>query len=434
MHPIVGRLSLPGRPADRPRLAIWPAAGVAVVWTVATSLVPIVFLVLIGWLASGLVGGLADPFRFAIDIWLAAHGVPIRLDAGALTLRPLGLTAVVLALLWRAGRWVGRNVRPETLAAAARAAGLLAAGYGTVAALLALAATDPAARPDVVVAAGACVAVAALIGGLGVLSGAGLMPTARARLPLMCRVAIDAGAAGALALVGLAGLLLGAALIAGRSTAYDLASAVGPDTAGWPLLLLVNLLLLPNAVLAALAYATGPGFTVGTGTSVMLGGAEVAALPPLSLFAAVPGASDPHPATYAVLAIPLLAGIAAGLTAVRRSGTLRPEMCALSGLGAGFVAGLLVMVTSWAAAGGLGTGRLATIGPTGWMVGAAVAVEIAVVAAVTAWVACPRSRSTLTAEVPVVLALATPETADASGPSDGRAKGEETVLLDRQTG
>ena len=148
MHPLVGRLSLvPGRPSEDPPLATWRAAGVAVLWTVATSLVPLVLFVLAGWLASGLLGGLADPFQLGVDVWLAAHGVPLGLTTGALTLHPLGLTLVVLALLWRGGRWAGRNAAPDSFAGAGRLTAMVAVGYGAATTLLALAGTGPAARP-----------------------------------------------------------------------------------------------------------------------------------------------------------------------------------------------------------------------------------------------------------------------------------------------
>ena len=98
-------------------------------------------LVLVGWLASGLLGGLADPFRLAVDIWLTAHGVPLELAAGSVTLHPLGLTVLVLALLWRGGRWAGRQRPAPTLAAAGRLTALLAGGYAAATALLAVAGT-----------------------------------------------------------------------------------------------------------------------------------------------------------------------------------------------------------------------------------------------------------------------------------------------------
>ena len=436
MHPLLGRLSLlPDRSAEDAPDASWRAAGVAVAWTVATSLVPLVLLVLVGWLASGLVGGLGDPFRLAVDIWLAGHGVPLELAAGSSTLHPLGFTVVVLALLWRGGRWAGRSSAPRTFAAAGRLTALLAMGYGSAAALLAVAGNGPAARPDVVIAAIAGVAVAAAVGGLGVLSGSALLPRARERIPLVWRVAIDTGVAASLVLVGLAALLLAGALVVRRTTAYDLAASVSPDATGWLLLLLLNVALVPNAVLAVLAYATGPGFAIGVGTSVSLGGSEVGALPPLSILAAVPGSADPHPATYVVLVIPLLAGIAAGLLAVRRSGTLRAEMCALAGLGAGGVAGVLTMAAAWAASGGLGTGQLATLGPTGWMVGAAVSVEIGVVAAATAWVGCPRSRSGSVADLSTRTARPGDGTIDVPARSGSESDAdEETVALEREVG
>src|SRR6188768_851072 len=140
-------------------LAGWRAAGIAVVWMVATSLVPLVVLVLVGWFSSGLLGGLVDPFRLAVDIWLSAHGVPLTLAAGSLTLHPLGLSLLVLLLLWRGGRWAGRRAQPTTFGAAGRLAALLAAGYGAAATLLAVAGHSPSARPDVLVAAAAAVAM-----------------------------------------------------------------------------------------------------------------------------------------------------------------------------------------------------------------------------------------------------------------------------------
>lgn len=446
MHPLVGRLSLvSGRPDQGERLAAWPAAGVALVWMVATSLVPLVVLVLVGWLSSGLLGGLADPFRLATNIWLAAHGVPLDVTVGSVTMHPLALTVLVIAVLWRGGRWAGRRTQPRTLAAAGRLTALLAGGYGTATALLAIAGTGPAARPDVEVAAGAGALLAAVVSGLGVLSGADLLRSVRDRIPLVWRVAIDSGVGATLVLVGLAALLLAGMLVVRRDMAYDLAAAVGPDRAGWPLLLTLNVLLVPNAVLAALAYATGPGFAVGVGTSVTLDGSQIGALPPLSLLAAVPGSAEPHAATYAVLAIPLIAGIAAGLLAVRRSRTLRPELCALAGLGAGAVTGILSTAATWAASGGLGNGQLASVGPTGWMVGTAVGLEVGAVAAATAWIGCPRVRSNLSSallpstvpesESPDLTIVSTVLSAQVQSPSEAmqalRQPDEPTVALVR---
>lgn len=438
MSRLLARLSLlPDRTGEDGPVASWRASGIAVAWMVATSLVPLIFLVLVGWLASGLVGGIGDPFRLSVNIWLSAHGVPLELATGSLTLHPLGVTVVVLALLWRGGRWAGRSAAPPTFAAAGRLAALLAIGYGGATTVLAVAGTGPAARPDVVVAAIAGVGLAAVVGGLGVLSGAALLPRVRERIPLVWRIALDTGAAAALVLAGLAALLLAGVLVVRRGPAYDIAASVSPDATGWPLLLLLNAALVPNAVLAVLAYATGPGFAVGVGTSVTLGGSELGPLPPLSILAAVPGSAAPPPAAYAVLLIPVVAGIVAGLLAVRRSGTLRPELCALAGLAAGGVAGVLTMAAAWAGSGGLGTGQLSTFGATAWMVGAAVAVEVGVVAAATAWVACPRGRSALVADLSSRTSRSTADVEGRDRPGAGGAQDageEDTVTLVRQVG
>ena len=138
----------------------------------------------------------------------------------------------------------------------------------------------------------------------------------------------------------------------------------------------------------------------------------------------------------AVLAIPLLAGFAAGLVAIRRSRTLSPSECALAGLAAGPVAGVLAAIMAWAASGGLGNGHLATLGPTGWAVGAAVAAEVGVVAAATAWVGCPRRRADAVVPVLVSAEPSMPELADRTVAAvgaridrDHSADHEETVVL-----
>ena len=273
------------------------------------------------------------------------------------------------ALLWRGGRWAGRSAAPTTLRVGRPLIALLAGGYAARH-RAARARRRPARPPDpnIAVAAGRRAA-----------AGRGRRRARRAqrRRPppgacargsrLVWRVAIDAGRGRG------AGPGRPRRAAARRRTRSRRArprttwpSRVGPDAAGWPLLLLLNLLLVPErgarrARVRDRAGLRGRRRDLGVASA----GPQVGALPPLSLFAAVPGAVRRTPATYAVLAIPLLAGIAAGLVAVRRSRTLAPEMCALAGLGAGLVAGVLCMLAAWAASGGIGTGPLAAIGPTG---------------------------------------------------------------------
>src|SRR6201996_6671165 len=79
----------------------------------ATGVALLTTVVAIGWITAphaSLGNGLPAVLRVAITIWLAAHHVGFTLrGAGHIGMLPLGLPFIPGALLWRAGRWVGRT-------------------------------------------------------------------------------------------------------------------------------------------------------------------------------------------------------------------------------------------------------------------------------------------------------------------------------------
>lgn len=390
MSTLLSRAPRAGRAEDervRPR---WQAALIGVTWSVGSVLVPLQLLVLLGWVVADTEAGPRDALVVGANGWLLGHGVPIPLADGTISLHPLGLLLLVLAVLFRAGCWAARVSGVDTLRDVARLVASIALIYGAVVAAVAAVALGDPAQPTLVVAAGAGVLIALLASGCGALRGADLGRALRARVPMDLRVALDAGAGAVLVLLAGAAIVLAASLVVHGSRAVGLSAAVGPGVIGWPLLLVLNLLLAPNAVVYALSYTVGPGFTLGAGTSVSLGGTEVGPLPSLTLLAGVPEGTATPVYAYAVLFVPLLAGVTAGLLAVVRAPGSRAEQGALRGLYAGLVAGVTVGLLAWGAGGALGSGNLATLGPNGWLVGAAVAAQVGVIGAVTAWVACPR--------------------------------------------
>src|SRR4029077_15651309 len=75
-----------------------------------------------------------------------------------------------------------------------------------------------------------------------------------------------------------------------------------------------------NAIIWAVAYIVGPGFAFGTGTVVAPTGSALGAVPIFPMLAALPtGARPGGPgwAPVAVLALPYLAGVFAGVVTVR---------------------------------------------------------------------------------------------------------------------
>jgi hypothetical protein len=178
-------------------------------------------------------------------------------------------------------------------------------------------------------------------------------------------------------------LVAGASLLAHLGRAGDLAAASAPGVVGGVALLLLGLLLVPNAAVWGVAWLTGPGFAVGVGTSVGPFGTVLGPVPAFPLLAGLPG---PIPAAVGVLAlaVPLGAGALAGLLVVRRlDAPAWPVACREAAL-TGPCAGLVIALACWLSGGPVGGARLSDVGPSPWQVGLAAAAEIALGAAAAA--------------------------------------------------
>ena len=394
----------PAAPAATPSLVLH---GCLVAAAAALSgLATLAAVVLVAWVADagpGSSGG--DAVRAAADAWLLAHGGGLTVPAGHVRGIPLGLTVLAAVVLHRAGASLARAVEVPDLRAAGRTVAALAVPYALLAGLVAkLAATGTAAASAPAAGAGA-VLLAALAGGRGVLRAADLGP-ALARwlpswLPAVARAAL--AGVGALLAAGSAVLLLALGWHTGRFA--ELVGSLEPGFVGGAVLLLGCALLLPNAALWAVGYAAGPGFSVGAGTGVSPFGATLGPVPAFPLLAALPGDGTPPAAARAVLLLPVLAGVLAGWVLGRRPPapagpgrlpaalTGRVARLATYGLLAGLLAALATAILAVLAGGALGPGYLAAVGPSGWQVALALAVEVGVPAAVTAAVVPSRERA-----------------------------------------
>jgi len=208
-------------------------------------------------------------------------------------------------------------------------------------------------------------------------------------------------------MLGSAAILAAAgAVLAGASLAVHLpevkaaTDALAPGVGGAALLLLAQLAYAPNAVIWAVAYTLGPGFAFGAGTVVSPTGSVLGPVPVFPMLAAIPsGARLGGPAwvPVAVLALPYLAGLFAGIVTVRIAPTPVMEAAPLWGFAAGTAAGALAGLGAAFAGGPLGDGRLATVGPSGFAVGLVAILEIGVTAALSAaatnWLIFRRART-----------------------------------------
>ena len=384
-----------GPPAVRPSVVLHGSLVAAA--AALSGLATLAAVVLVAWVADAGPGSTGtDAIRAAADAWLLAHGGGLTVPAGHLRGIPLGLTVLAAVVLHRAGASLARAVEVPDLPAAGRAVAALAVPYALLAAAVAeVAGTGTAASSAPLAGIGALL-LAAAAGGRGVLRAAGLGPALVRRVPSWLPAVGRAVLAGVAALVA-AGLALLLVVLVGRAGRFaELVGALQPGFVGGVILLLGCVLLLPNGALWTVAYAAGPGFTVGAGTGVSPFGVTLGPVPSFPLLAALPGDGVPAPVVRAVLLLPVLAGVLAGWVVGRRlpaasgAGRLpalptgriaRPATC---GLLAGGLVALVTAVLAVLAGGALGQGYLAAVGPSGWQVAAALAVEVAVPAAVTA--------------------------------------------------
>ena len=393
MASLLARLNLPGqRDPGSPHAPVLAAA--------ATAAVSVLGLLGLG-LASVVVqtldpaGGLpvAGSARLAGQLWLLAQGGGLTLGSGPLVLAPLLLTLGVAWGLSSAGRGV---VRACDLTGGRPLAAAVATAVGThtlLTVLLALLVDTPGAQVDLLRSAVGSAVLAVLAVGWGAARDSGLLDDVLDHLPGPVRPLLRAGAAGLLTAVAL-GLVVVAVAVAADAGGYAaLSRSLGGSGAGAVGLLVLSVLLVPNAAAAAIGLAAGPGFAVGSGTLVSVHGVTLGAVPALPLLAALPDTQAVPLVAFVSQVVPALAGLVAGAALGRRLGdtAVGSVVAGLYGVLAGVLLGVACGLLAWIAGGSLGDGVLAEAGAPPLATGLAVALQAGVAAALAAGVTRWRS-------------------------------------------
>jgi len=410
--------SLPARLRDRsPGLAAGLLGGAL---AAGLGLGSFAVLVMVLWISSPYPdSGPGGALHVAASLWLLAHGAElVRVDTLSSVPAPMGVTPLLLVLL---PVWLVRRAARDADGGGAGWAGVVC-GYLLVAAGAAWYAAGGALRPSWMWT-GTCLPVL-----VGAAAAAGVRQSARrfeGLAPgngadfvagLLHRLVGDKGAkatgeprtgesdSGVVLRAGLAGagvLLGGGALLVAVSTVLHGGAARASFlhlTEGWSgrfAVLLLCVVLVPNAAVWGASYALGPGFALGTGHPVTpLSSDPAALLPPFPLLSAVPDAGDGGPLTWAVGAVAAGGALAVGGFVARAAcagdtawswGRTATRACASAG-----VLAVIMSVAAGVAGGPLGTGTLARFGPVWWQTGCAalvwgLAVGVPVALAVRAW-------------------------------------------------
>lgn len=285
----------------RARVLAFAAAGPLVAGYAAVA----ALLALVTAISSGATFSTAGALFGAVPGWLAAYHVPLTLSGGELGVLPLLPTALVMLLVAQVSSAAADRLDLVEPADARQVVLTVTAAHATFgAALAALLPAGPVAASPVVAFFG-CGAVAGVAATLGVSRRCGLAEVLLGRLDGVARRGLRFGVMGLAALVGCAAGLLLLGMVRSSAAMSDLFARVGPEPGNGVGMLLLCVGYLPNAVVGALSYLLGPGFSIGSVVASPLhvvGGA----LPDVPLLAALP---RQHSASSAlVLALPAAVG------------------------------------------------------------------------------------------------------------------------------
>ncbi|MGW0813536.1 cell division protein PerM [Streptomyces viridiviolaceus] len=401
----------------------------------------ITVLVMVLWISSPYPdSGLGGTLHVAAALWVLAHGAElVRADTLSGAPAPVGVTPLLLLVLpvWlvhRAARDAvdgdaqdagDASAAPPLVSARTAWTGVVL-GYLAVGVPAVLYAAGGEPRPSWLWAAVCLPLFVTGAAGVGVWTAYGCPggPAGRVlgTLPPWLRdlvVGPDArlGAVTRAASAGAAVFVGGGALLLVTSLVWHGGAARGSFlrlTEGWSgqfAVLLLCLVLVPNAAVWAAAYALGPGFALGTGHLVSPFLSDpVRLLPPFPLLAAVPDAGPGTPLHWAAGAVPVAAGATVGWFTARSATTETTasttttgatagagrkattpgsggtdagpwpvgRTAAAAGLAALLCAVLVALLAAWAG-GPLGNGALARFGPVWWQVGCAALAWLGVV-------------------------------------------------------
>lgn len=382
---------------NRPLTAVFAALEAALVVAVGIG-IPLAPLTVLWAVQFGFQVDWVAFWRAAGDSWLIGHGVDVAftlpasvtsalgVDAGAahfdVTLAALGFALLTLLLGTRAGRRVsethhrllGQSAAIVTFAVLALVIALTTDAAGAHAEL-ALAVVQPTA----VFAAGVIIGSLRTPRPEGDDTGSSLRdwiadwrPETREAFAAALR---GTGVAVA-GLVVVAALLVGVLLVAGYASIITLYESLHPGVTGGILLTLAQFALLPDAIIWAISWLVGPGFALGTGSSISPLSTSVGPLPSLPLLGALPHGDLAW--GFLGLIAPVVVGFLAGIAARRRLHAPSLVRALATGVGIGLGAGLVTGLLCWFAAGSAGPGRLVDVGPDPLLNGALAALEIGV--------------------------------------------------------
>jgi hypothetical protein len=329
--------------------------------SVAWLLLPTSFIALLAWATAGsATGNTGDPLRAALWIWIGAHQIPFSLSlppsglSGYLSYLPLGaLIFPILAIRNGISRTIDRLDNDSSLVGMARL--VFAAGYTLFALLASLFSSTQSVKPVWYFAILYVLPFALLCGatvGRNVALGQGFLFGSRI-------IAL---------LLGVSSILYGFMLLTHISMVKNLTTVLEPGIFGGLMLLLLNILYIPNAIVSALGYFSGVGFAVGSGTLVSPFSFRLNKIPAMPLLGGLPQGKS------VIAAIGIAMIIFAGAILVSWTVSLNFKVLQQSFI----VAVVLAAFVGYSGSGALITDAMSAVGVSPWKFTLAVSAELGV--------------------------------------------------------
>ncbi|MFD7653101.1 DUF6350 family protein [Actinosynnema sp. NPDC059797] len=368
--------------AERVRVLATTAAGSVVVGYAAVA----ALLALISSTAAHASFSTTGVLTAAAPGWLAAHHVPLRFDGGQLGLLPLLPTALVMLLVYRAAAGTADRLGLFEPLQARSVVFSIAGAHAAVGAVISFLMGDEGpVRATPAVAFFGCAAVSGLAAVAGVAQRCGLVEVVFERVDPVARRGLRTGALVLFALAAAGALVLALGLALSWTTTASLfdqsGGTIGTGLGIW----LMCLAYLPNAVVGALSYVVGAGFSIGpvVVTPLEFTGGAVPAVP---LLAALP--EEQVAWLPLVLVLPGAVGVLAGFTL--RDAAPAPRSRVRAVLVAAITAGVGALVLAAVAGGPLGGGVFDPVTVPAGLLAVLTVGWVAVPGGVVAWFSGPR--------------------------------------------
>ena len=329
--------------------------------SVAWLLLPTSFIALLAWATAGsATGNTGDPLRAALWIWIGAHQIPFSLSLppsgldGYLSYLPLGaLIFPILAIRNGVSRTIDRLDHDSSLIPTARA--VFAGGYTLFALLASLFSKTDSVRPVWYFAIIYVLPFTLMVGatvGRKVALGQGFLYGSRVFALLL----------------GMSSVIFGLLLLVNISMVKNLTTVLQPGIFGGFLLLLLNILYIPNAIVATLGYFSGVGFAVGSGTLVSPLSFRLNKIPAMPLLGALPEGKSSL-AIFGVAVIIFAGALLASWTVSLNVKVLYQSL---------IVSILIAAFVGYSGSGALITDAMSAVGVSTWKFTLAIAAELGV--------------------------------------------------------